>query len=378
MSSQYFYSKQQAPRKGKISQNTIAGTLFTGSTNLSETINLTLRVFRGRFTDFIIPQIFAYSPLVIGMPFLFANFGSIFMMDPYSASNPKSTPDFEMLFAFFSWFAVILMIFSFLYPFSAIINSRVASDELHCGTSTWREELKDKFWTRYWVLVFSLAIVNVSIILVVGVVIILLALAIAALSNVSGSSGAIAFSVIFGSLVFIAVMILAIAIPFMFYLIEPICSIEDVSIDNIWSLLLYGPIEQIKRTLYLVKANFLKFLGITIVVLMLVNFIQSIFMAPLSIGATIYELYHAAKKGVLTSPNPNLQISWIDILRQSAGTIVTIIFAPVYAILKTVLYYQTRIEKEQYDLDLMLVNIPEDTNKINLEEKNTMETESPW
>ena len=91
------------------------------------------------------------------------------------------------------------------------------------------------------------------------------------------------------------------------------------------------------------------------------NFIQSIFLIPVNVGAGLYEIYQSTSNGTM---NPgDFRILWVEIIKQSAATAVTIIFAPVYSILKTVLYYQTRIEKENYDLDLMLVNLPEPPEK---------------
>jgi Membrane domain of glycerophosphoryl diester phosphodiesterase len=213
-----------------------------------------------------------------------------------------------------------------------------ALSEVHLGRATTIRaafrSLRGKTW-RLLDTVFSIAlrVIGIYVLMMLGVGLIVAIPA--ALSN-GGRPGPIAI-IILAILVILgmmAAMILAPILVMRYALAVPAMVLENLTAR-----------QAIKRSVNLAKGNIWKIFLIFLLMYLIAAVVVSVFQGPFLIAAFVIAARHAM---------PPL---WLQILSTISGGIGGTLSGPLIAIALTLLYFDARVRKEGFDLQLMMANL---------------------
>jgi len=232
----------------------------------------------------------------------------------------------------------VIIIYSLVQGATAFALSEVHLGRVTTISAAFRN-LRGKTWRLFdTVISIALRVMGIYILMILGLG---LVVAIPTALSIGGKPNPVVVIIlaVFMILGMLAVMILAPVLMMRYSLAVPALVLENLTAR-----------QAIKRSVNLAKGNIWKIFLIFLLMYLIAAVVVSVFQGPF----LVFSIVIAARHGV-----PPL---WLQILSTISGGIGGTLSGPLIAIALTLLYFDTRIRKEGYDLQLMMANLGAETN----------------
>jgi hypothetical protein len=213
-----------------------------------------------------------------------------------------------------------------------------AISEVHQGRLTTARDafrhLRGKVWRLFDVVIsVALRVMGIYVMVILGGTLIILIPATAT----QGSTPDPALIIIFGFLILLgmlAAMVLALVLMMRYALAVPALVLENLTAR-----------QAIKRSVRLAKGNIWKIFLIFLLMYLITTVVISVFQGPFLVATIVITARHAI---------PPL---WLQILSTISGGLGGALSGPLMAIALTLLYFDARVRKEGFDLQLMMSSL---------------------
>jgi Membrane domain of glycerophosphoryl diester phosphodiesterase len=309
--------------------------------SIGELLDRTFSYYRGNFWLFV--GIVAAPQVAMVAVSLFIQNLRIVSPPPTPVKDPAEIlARFPGMMAGFG-ITMMVVVLAFIIIYSLVQGAiAFALSEVHLGRVTTISaafrNLRGKTWRLFdTVISIALRVIGIYILMMFALV---LAVAIPAASSLGSRPNPVVMIIlaVFVILGMLAVLILAPVLVMRYSLAVPALVLENLTAR-----------QAIKRSVQLAKGNIWKIFLIFLLMYLIAAVVVSVFQGPFVVAAIVIAARHTT---------PPL---WLQILSTISGGIGGTLSGPLVAIALTLLYFDARVRKEGFDLQLMMANLGAET-----------------